>query len=90
METTEDQKNGLFLSDLIELAKKNGVKPENLCLSLCVDEIEPHTTRIAKVVTEVESHDEYGQTGIMWLHLDPKIEKIVNKSFDELEWESMK
>lgn len=80
MEKIEDNKNGLFLSDLIELAKRNGVEPENVCLSLCVSEIDAHTSRISKVVTDVEVDAEYGLTGIMWLHLDEKAEQIVNKA----------
>ena len=78
----ENPGNGLFLSDLIELAAKNGVAPADLYLTLCIPEVETHVSRIATALVDAEQQPDLNRKmGVLWLMLDPPAAVVVTDAF---------
>lgn len=72
-------KEGFNLSDINRLVAEKGQIGDNPFITLCIEGVETHTSRITSVVLDINDKQD-GPGGVLWLHLDKKLENIINEA----------
>jgi hypothetical protein len=73
---------GLHLSDLNELVSRMGMLGDDPFICLCISGIDTHSSRIVAGVENINSTED-GPGGILYLHVEGKLEKEINKAVGE-------